>query len=182
MDPRHFDTLTRSLTGASSRRGALAALLGGTLGVLGLVATDGKKKKGKGKNKKKRKRKKNQAPPLPTPTCSDGIKNGNESDVDCGGSCGRCANGKICISRADCTGALCIGETCQECSPSYPCGSDVNGPCSCLQPVTGGPMVCRTAAFTGGIVTSCTACPPGTVCREFPAPGQFVCYTLCDAP
>jgi hypothetical protein len=41
MDPKHFDTLTRSLTAANSRRHALTALLGGTLGLLGLVARDG---------------------------------------------------------------------------------------------------------------------------------------------
>lgn len=35
MDAERFDTLTRGLTRARSRRGALAALLGGTLGLLG---------------------------------------------------------------------------------------------------------------------------------------------------
>ena len=35
MDPARFDTLTRSLIDLRSRRGALAALLGGTLGLLG---------------------------------------------------------------------------------------------------------------------------------------------------
>jgi hypothetical protein len=40
MDPNHFDTLTRSLTHACSRRGALTTLLGGTLGLLSLAAPD----------------------------------------------------------------------------------------------------------------------------------------------
>lgn len=31
------------------------------------------------------------AAPAPQPTCSDGIKNGNETGVDCGGSCAACA-------------------------------------------------------------------------------------------
>jgi hypothetical protein len=35
MDAERFDTLTRSLTAPRSRRGALAMLLGGTLGLLG---------------------------------------------------------------------------------------------------------------------------------------------------
>ena len=29
------------------------------------------------------------------PTCTDGITNGSETDVDCGGSCPRCAIGKM---------------------------------------------------------------------------------------
>ena len=37
MDATHFDTLTRSLTEGRSRRTALAALLGGTLGLLELA-------------------------------------------------------------------------------------------------------------------------------------------------
>lgn len=35
-------------------------------------------------------------------TCSDGVLNGTESDVDCGGSCPICADGKLCRSDADC--------------------------------------------------------------------------------
>lgn len=40
MDADRFDTLTRALTGSGSRRDALAATLGGALGVLGLAAPD----------------------------------------------------------------------------------------------------------------------------------------------
>src|SRR5918993_4940418 len=39
-----FDRLTRSLTDARSRRGALGVLLGGTLGLLGLADTPARKK------------------------------------------------------------------------------------------------------------------------------------------
>lgn len=50
MDAEQFDTLTRSLTDRRSRRGALAAALGGALGVASLAGTDsGKKKKKKPK-------------------------------------------------------------------------------------------------------------------------------------
>lgn len=53
MDADRFDALTHALTTARSRRGALATLLGGTLGLLGLIETAGNK--GKGKKKRKRK-------------------------------------------------------------------------------------------------------------------------------
>ena len=45
------------------------------------------------------------------PTCSDGIKNGNETDVDCGGSCPtKCAAGLMCITGGDCQGGVCSGN------------------------------------------------------------------------
>src|SRR5690242_2058603 len=38
-----------------------------------------------------------------TPTCTDGVKNGDETDVDCGGSCSnKCAVGKGCGTATDC--------------------------------------------------------------------------------
>jgi hypothetical protein len=55
--------------------------------------------------------------PLDTgPSCSDGIRNGQESDVDCGGACAKkCAIGKACIAALDCTsGSVCArGEKCE---------------------------------------------------------------------
>jgi hypothetical protein len=57
MDPCRFDTLTRSLDAPRSRRGALTALLAGTLGLLGLADTLARKgKMGKGKKKKGKKK------------------------------------------------------------------------------------------------------------------------------
>jgi hypothetical protein len=42
------------------------------------------------------------------PTCTDGYKNGNETDVDCGGgTCSKCANGKQCDQNSDCASAYC---------------------------------------------------------------------------
>jgi hypothetical protein len=49
------------------------------------------------------------------PTCTDGIQNQGESDIDCGGPCPRCANGRTCASRDDCASAYCVGGTCQSC-------------------------------------------------------------------
>jgi len=42
------------------------------------------------------------------PTCMDRIKNGAETDVDCGGpECSRCADGKMCSSDNDCQSGNC---------------------------------------------------------------------------
>ena len=42
-------------------------------------------------------------------TCSDGIRNQSESDVDCGGICNSCSEGNICIEASDCVeGVNCV--------------------------------------------------------------------------
>ncbi|MRG97277.1 hypothetical protein [Polyangium spumosum] len=49
------------------------------------------------------------------PNCLEGVKNGNETDGDCGGSCDKkCAQGKGCLVPDDCqTGLSCKAGTCQ---------------------------------------------------------------------
>lgn len=46
------------------------------------------------------------------PRCNDGIKNGTETDLDCGGSCGPCDIGKICQRHRDCNGSACVSGAC----------------------------------------------------------------------
>ena len=61
--------------------------------------------------------------------CSDGLRNGRETDVDCGGgTCPRCASGKTCASRSDCASALCTTGTCQQCA-ARSSGTDAGGKC-----------------------------------------------------
>ena len=131
MDADRFDTLTRSLTAAGSRRRALAAVLAGSLGVLGSTASAKKKKKKKGKNKDR-----NTDCPQSKPNrcgdkcckpseacikgkcvnhCNDGKKNFGETGVDCGGTCidppgsgfGTCVIGQGCDDDGDCFSAVC---------------------------------------------------------------------------
>ena len=46
--------------------------------------------------------------------CSDGIQDGNESGVDCGGTstCGACGQGKTCGSGTDCMLGNCVDGFC----------------------------------------------------------------------
>jgi hypothetical protein len=72
-----------------------------------------------------------------TPTCSDGVKNGSETGVDCGGgTCPSCSNGQICSSASDCQSGFCNSGVCRAALPwwiSY-----------CSQPSCGGsPFVAR---------------------------------------
>lgn len=46
------------------------------------------------------------------PPCEDGIQNGDESDIDCGGDCDGCPIGGSCDGPTDCTSGLCAGGLC----------------------------------------------------------------------
>jgi parallel beta-helix repeat protein len=49
----------------------------------------------------------------PAPTCVDGIQNGNETGIDCGGgTCPPCPNGQGCNSASDCLSGNCSGGLC----------------------------------------------------------------------
>ena len=50
--------------------------------------------------------------------CADGVRNGDESDIDCGGSvCTRCALGKSCTRPADCASGACDAGECVTSQP-----------------------------------------------------------------
>lgn len=49
------------------------------------------------------------------PTCSDGIMNGDEEGIDCGGSCPRCGNCTDGIMNGDEDGVDCGGRVCEPC-------------------------------------------------------------------
>jgi hypothetical protein len=62
--------------------------------------------------------------------CMDGMKDGDETGVDCGGgTCPRCADGQTCAAASDCTSGLCgAAGTCVEpvggpCAGNADCGS-----------------------------------------------------------
>ncbi|HVJ20305.1 MAG TPA: hypothetical protein VM686_33045, partial [Polyangiaceae bacterium] len=48
-------------------------------------------------------------------SCSDGHINGDETDIDCGGSCGSCGVGKDCWEDSDCTSQACNYYAPQRC-------------------------------------------------------------------
>ena len=188
MDSAGFDSLTRTLMIGHSRRGALAALLGGPLGLLGLADATGKKGKGKrGPSKNKQRKRKNTrpvaaaAPGPPAPTCADGVTNGRESDVDCGGTCPRCANGRTCVSQDDCASALCVSGVCQECRVfEGDCGIDAAGPCQChTHNIQEQPHVC-VSRVPGETREDCGHCPDDTFCVRT-GPGDYTCYQPCGA-
>ncbi|MEO0325080.1 MAG: hypothetical protein AAF447_19125, partial [Myxococcota bacterium] len=53
-------------------------------------------------------------------SCSDGIRNGDEADVDCGGSCETCANGARCGGASDCRSERCVDAECRSPEGTHP--------------------------------------------------------------
>lgn len=199
MDTSAFDGLTRLLAGGSRRDmvralGALSA--GGAFAaLLGVSDTDAKRKrkgngKGKGKGKKKRKNtpkdtpQNTPPPPPPVDHCIDGVTNEGESDVDCGGTCPRCANDKTCASRGDCANALCVANTCTSCDNGSDCGLQADGvtPCFCRDNLRfPGTRVCTNQ--NGRLLPpggTCADCAANEACN--PAGGANVeCVLFCGA-
>src|SRR5690606_22352240 len=46
------------------------------------------------------------------PSCDDGFHNQDETDVDCGGSCGPCGVGRMCNLDSECTSGVCRNGRC----------------------------------------------------------------------
>ena len=47
-------------------------------------------------------------------SCLDNIKNGNETDKDCGGTCpSNCATTKACLVNSDCVSDNCVNSFCE---------------------------------------------------------------------
>jgi len=99
------------------------------------------------------------------PTCTDSFVNGDETDVDCGGSCDPCNAGRSCggptdCISGDCTMGICVdpacddgvqngmesdvdcGGACEPCMMGQPC----NGGGDCVSRVCGADMLCAAPA------------------------------------
>ncbi len=84
--------------------------------------------------------------PTPTPTCADGIKNGTETDVDCGGgTCSKCVDKKACVAASDCGSGTCTNKVCSapSCTDTMKNGAETDVDCG------------------GG---TCSKCPDTKVC------------------
>lgn len=184
MDAKTFDrwtaSLTRLLSEAGSRRRALALGATGLTGVWHLGTADEADAKRRHRRRKKNKgKKKNPSPPPPPPdTCTNGVKDPDETDVDCGGgTCKRCALGQTCTGRIDCYSARCVGGTCQACSdPLADCTAD----CAC-RPTPEGPSICtaKNCLFHAG--GTCALCAPGEQCAKAGDSGIECCQPCAAA-
>jgi hypothetical protein len=116
------------------------------------------------------------------PSCTDGVKDGTESDVDCGGNCVfKCADNKSCTGSADCQHAYCNAQnkcatpTCSDMAlngneTDVDCGGGTCPPCAFGKGCANGSTDCTTGTCTMG---KCS-CPSGMVAVT-PATGPLFC-------
>lgn len=80
------------------------------------------------------------------PSCADGLRNGDESAIDCGSPtdsrCGRCRDGLHCLRDSDCLSEACIGNVCTppSCTDSRLNGDETDLDC-------GGPLCVAKCAI-----------------------------------
>ena len=129
-----------------------------------------------------------------TPRCDDGVINGTETGLDCGGACGPCGDGVPCLDSDDCLSGVCVAQQCVApscddgikngaesdvdcggtCAPCRgPSSCQVSGDCQSLVCVN---RVCQPAACDDGIRNGdetgvdcgglCEACQPGEGCQR----------------
>jgi hypothetical protein len=93
------------------------------------------------------------------PTCDDCVKDGAETDVDCGGdACPPCATGKACLAGADCASGDCAQGTCAVGTPTCAPVDPQNPTCDdCVKDGT------ETDVDCGG--DACSPCGTGKVCQ-----------------
>lgn len=109
--------------------------------------------------------------PVACPDCSDGIANGSETDVDCGGGeCPPCADGLQCFVASDCQSMVCnASNLCAtpSCSDGVQNGGETGVDC-------GGP--CPLCPMPNG-----SACTFNAECLSFNCVDGVCCNTPCTA-
>ncbi|MBN2014479.1 MAG: DUF2341 domain-containing protein [Candidatus Altiarchaeota archaeon] len=120
-------------------------------------------------------------------SCTDGIKNQDESDTDCGGSCPKCGDGKNCSTDVDCSSRWCYNGVCT----TSTCFDGIQGPgelgIDCGGPCTPCPS-CNDSILNqdesdvdcGG---SCPKCGDGKNCSTDVDCSSGWCYNgVCTTP
>ena len=100
---------------------------------------------------------------------ANGVKDGDETDVDCGGSSApACVDGKACVAAADCQSAVCTGNVCQAptSTDGVKNGTETDVDCG------------------GGAPTNAPRCQTGDACAETSDCAAVLCnaQNTCAAP
>jgi len=101
-------------------------------------------------------------------TCFDGIKNQDETDIDCGGNiCVQCAPGEDCLEPADCTSSVCQSMVCQTptCSDGVKNGAETDVDCgggTCSDCTVNKACLSATDCLTGTCQGGFCRCPAGS--------------------
>ncbi len=100
----------------------------------------------------------------PPPACDDGIHNGGETDLDCGGPCGPCGPGQTCEEPQDCDVGGCVASICQKpaCHTAIDCPTTGD---PCLQPTCTPDGQCLVASREGESCDLGDPCTLEAVCK-----------------
>ena len=115
-------------------------------------------------------------------SCSDGLHDGDETDVDCGGAhCPPCGLGKGCGVAGDCTvsscvGGMCLGASCGNAvkdgtETDVDCGGPDCLPCAQGKGCTGGGD-CVTGTCADGVCCATACNGAADTCKSCAIPGQ----------
>ena len=102
--------------------------------------------------------------------CGDSVKNGAETDVDCGGgTCEACGPDLACVADSDCKGGSCVGGKCAPtCTDGVKNGAETDVDCggaSCGSCDFGQTCAAVSDCSTGACAGTC-ACAPGCACNH----------------
>ena len=104
------------------------------------------------------------------PTCVDGVTNGSETDVDCGGSCKKSGVTQGCMLDDDCNTGRCVDSVCSELGmlgDSCQTVEECDAAFQCAQ--AGDAQICTTACTdtcAGGFACFRGYCTPPTYCDD----------------
>ncbi|MEP7123790.1 MAG: hypothetical protein ABJE95_22870 [Byssovorax sp.] len=106
-------------------------------------------------------------------SCNTGVKDGTETDVDCGGACqANCANGKGCKSGNDCISGICTSMKCAApgptCSDGITNGTESDTDCggSCPQKCAIGDTCNTIADCASNVCTGGMCAAPAPTCMD----------------
>jgi formylglycine-generating enzyme required for sulfatase activity len=100
-------------------------------------------------------------------SCSNTIRDGKETDVDCGGTeCLKCIDGKRCVALTDCAGGACFENKCvtPACTDNVTNGGESDVDCGgnvCAKCTTGKKCNGASDCLSGTCVNQACACPFG---------------------
>lgn len=96
----------------------------------------------------------------PAVSCSDGVKNGGEGDIDCGGPCAPCADGRSCTAWKDCASNVCSAAVCAapSCTDKVKNGGETDLDCGGTCPGCGEGLSCSGPSDCGSGVCSAQRC------------------------